>query len=387
MTDEQKLLHRYTVEGSRDALDELIRRYQGLVYSAAVRQVHDSHLAEDVTQAVFLVLAEKSGGIRHEMALGGWLLTVTRRAALHAMKKQTTQHRHERAAARGEMTEPVTETWNQIAPVIDGALAGLSGKNRDAVVMRFFQDRSFAEIGTQLGLSEDAARKRVARGLEHLKAILSRRGPTLSLAALSMAISTHAVKAAPPSVAAVVVGGAGSSTPQSVSIAKGVIKMIAYPKARIIAAVAASVVLGGTGIVVLNGVFADGPSNAAPAGGASVAAAPTTMPATASGTLIFSDRAQTPVLINLNDPLPDDAAGVTQVTIRPAGATGGRAGVAGGAAVGGAGGTMRPIMGGGARAGAGSVVPGSNGPTQSFETVIVTVPVQHTSAADPNKGD
>src|ERR1700733_455694 len=102
MNDDQELLQRYVSLNSREALEEIVRRYQDLVYSSALRQVRNRHLAEDVTQAVFLVLAQKARGIRPGSVLGGWLFTVTHRAAMHAMKKAQTQHRHEKAAAKAD---------------------------------------------------------------------------------------------------------------------------------------------------------------------------------------------------------------------------------------------------------------------------------------------
>src|SRR5262245_34964936 len=119
MTADQQLLQRYVRHAAPEALDELVRRYRDLVYSSALRQVRDPHLAEDVAQAVFIVLSKKASTIRQGVALGGWLLAVTRRAALNAMKKRAIQHRHERAAAKTEVFETVEASWEQIDPVLD----------------------------------------------------------------------------------------------------------------------------------------------------------------------------------------------------------------------------------------------------------------------------
>src|SRR5688500_3675350 len=94
------LLKRYAREDDHDAFAELVRRYIGLVYAAARRQTRgDAHLADDVTQAVMIVLARRAGDIAPGSVLAGWLLVVTRHCARNALKIQARQRIHEHRAA------------------------------------------------------------------------------------------------------------------------------------------------------------------------------------------------------------------------------------------------------------------------------------------------
>jgi RNA polymerase sigma factor (sigma-70 family) len=130
MTEDQSLLHRYAREGSRQALDQIVRRHIALVYSSALRQVRDPDLSQDITQAVFLVLAQKARTIRSGEALAGWLLAVTRRACVDAMRKRATQRRHELAAAKNESIAVEADRWAEIEPLLDAAMDRLPAVDR-----------------------------------------------------------------------------------------------------------------------------------------------------------------------------------------------------------------------------------------------------------------
>jgi RNA polymerase sigma factor (sigma-70 family) len=249
MHDDRRLLREY-LEGSPAALDELIRRHLGLVYSSALRQVGDAALAEDVTQAVFLILMKKAGTIRGQMAVGGWLISVTRNVAINAMKKRTTDRTNEQKAARPEAIEAAAGSWEAISPVIDAELARLPRKDRDAIVLRFFENRSFAEIGNELGMTAEAARKRVARSLVRLRARIGRRERALDAASLGAAIAAFAVRGAPHHLLGRTIAAlSGNPTPAGKLLMKGALKMIAYQKAKLLAT-AATLAVGVAGVVV-----------------------------------------------------------------------------------------------------------------------------------------
>src|ERR1039458_5928730 len=99
------------------------------------------------------------------------------------------------------LNELEPEVWPQIAPLLDAAMERLGEKDRNAVVLRFFENKNLREVGTALGASEDAAKMRVNRALEKLRKIFSKRGVAFSAAAIAGAVSANSVHAAPVGLA------------------------------------------------------------------------------------------------------------------------------------------------------------------------------------------
>ncbi len=198
---DSELLQRFVRDGSEDAFTELLRRHVDLVFSAALRQVRlDAQAAEDVTQTVFTDLARKARQLTQHPTLTGWLYTSTRLAATQHRRTDSRRLAREIAAhtmSRFLASDAPEPDWNQLRGVLDEAMHDLNDADREAVLLRFFEKRPLAEIGVRLGLSENTARMRVERALDKLHAALAKRGITSTAAALSLALSVHAVSAAP----------------------------------------------------------------------------------------------------------------------------------------------------------------------------------------------
>ena len=162
------LLREYAARNSEAAFEELVSRRVGFVYSAALRQVRDPHMAEEVTQAVFIILAQKAGRISDKTILTGWLFKTTRFAALAQIRAAARRQRQEKEFQMQTefQSAAADETWEEISPLLDEALTTLGEKDRQAVLLRFFENKSLAEVGNNLGTGEDTARKRVTRALE-----------------------------------------------------------------------------------------------------------------------------------------------------------------------------------------------------------------------------
>jgi len=218
MTDNE-LLREYVARGSEDAFATIVGRYARLVYAAACRQTGNVQDAEDITQAVFLILARKAGRLRPDTILPGWLLRTTRFVALNARRHQLQRLRMECDA----MIEDQAETdvaWERLSPLLDEALARLSAKDSDAVVLRYFERRNFKQIAQNLGTTEDGAQKRVTRAVEKLRACFIKRGLMLSSANIATAITVHGVQAAPAHLPATVMAAvkSGAALTGSISV-------------------------------------------------------------------------------------------------------------------------------------------------------------------------
>lgn len=102
--------------------------------------------------------------------------------------------------------------WERLRPVLDDAMDRLSEDDREAVLLRFFEGKSFADVGARLRLPENTARMRVDRALDKLRVALGRRGVTSTAAALAVALANQAIVAAPAGLAASVTGAALAGT-------------------------------------------------------------------------------------------------------------------------------------------------------------------------------
>ncbi len=202
-TDDLTLLREFAATQSETAFATLVQRHVNLVYSAARRRTGDDHLAEEITQAVFILLARKAGTIGAQTLLTGWLYRTTHYAVADALKQQRRRLQREHQAYMEATLTPneTDDAWKQISPVLDGAMDTLNERDRNAVLLRYFENKPLAEVGAALGVSEDAARVRVNRALEKLRATLTKSGVTLGVTAIAGAVTANAIQAAPLALA------------------------------------------------------------------------------------------------------------------------------------------------------------------------------------------
>jgi RNA polymerase sigma factor (sigma-70 family) len=212
LTDQQ-LLRDYAERRSEAAFAELVRRHVDLVYSAAVRMVHDAHLAEDVTQGVFVAFAQNARQLTERPVLAGWLHRTAQNIAANAVRTEVRRRvREQEAAAMNEIfaTGP-DAVWEQIASQLDAALGELGEADRDALLLRYFQRKSAHEIAQMLGISDEAAQKRVSRAVERLREFFAQRGVTVGASGLVAVITANAVQAAPVGLAITISSAAFAS--------------------------------------------------------------------------------------------------------------------------------------------------------------------------------
>ncbi|HEX2101581.1 MAG TPA: sigma-70 family RNA polymerase sigma factor [Candidatus Synoicihabitans sp.] len=216
MIEDIELLRRYVAEKSEAAFAELVRRRIDGVYASALRRLGgDEHLARDVTQQVFAALARQARSLCERTVLAGWLFLTTRNFAAQVVRtERRRRHREQEAFAMQELTTSSLDfaaDWSRLRPVLDHVLDELSDSDREAVLLRFFENRSFADVSEKLGITENAARMRVVRALDKLHAQLARRGITSTTTALGLALTHQTGIAAPSGLAATVAGTALSN--------------------------------------------------------------------------------------------------------------------------------------------------------------------------------
>ena len=234
MTETNQLLRDYVSNGSEAAFRELVGRYMNLVYSVAVRRVGgDAHLAQDVVQTVFTDLAAKARLLPANVTLGGWLhrhACFVSSSLLRAERRWQTRERE--AVEMNSLNAPET-IWMKLAPMLDEAIDQLGAADREAVLLRYFEQQDLRSVGTALGISEDAAQKRVTRAVEKLREIVSQQGVTLSAALLAGALTANAVSAAPSGLVSTVSAAALAAVAAGISGTGGLLQLLAAAKFKL----------------------------------------------------------------------------------------------------------------------------------------------------------
>ena len=248
-TDSQ-LLKAYAEHRSEEAFSELLHRHLDFTYGAALRMVRDPHLAEDVTQAVFLALARQAGALSERQILSGWLHRTAQNIAAQTVRTiERRRAREQEAAIVNDPNAPgPVATWEYIAPHLDDALGELNESDRDALLLRFFEKKSAREIGQRLGISDDAAQKRVTRAVERLRELFAKRGLTVGASGLVLVLSANAAPAAPAGLAVAISTAAALTGPTlaaTTTVATQAIAMTTIQKTLVAATIA---ILTGVGL-------------------------------------------------------------------------------------------------------------------------------------------
>ena len=242
MKTDAELLQHYAANGCEDAFGELIARHVNVIYSAALRFTRsDTHRAEDVTQQVFTELARNAKSLCKHPAVIGWLYTTTRHVALRVLR--TEQRRLAREKEAHIMNEILRDTppdpdWQKLAPALDAAMHALAERDRLALLLRFFQSKTFNEIGETLGLRENAARMRVDRALDKLRLELVRKGVRSTAVALATALSQNAVNATPAAFVSTLKTAALANVATTTATTFNLLNFMAVTKSQITAATA-----------------------------------------------------------------------------------------------------------------------------------------------------
>jgi uncharacterized protein (TIGR03435 family) len=210
-----------------------------MVYHTALRQLGNPHAAEEVAQAVFIILAQKAATIRRQTTLYDWLFRATRFAVLNQRRQEKNRARREQEAyamQSASNSDDLNPVWEQITPHLDDALDKLPVMDRELVMIRYFGNKSHKEAAQTLGVSEDVVRKRLSRAMEKLRVIFVRRGVAVSSLALVTAFTAHGVQAAPlglaSSLAGVAVAKGATASGSTLTLIKGALKIMAWTKAK-----------------------------------------------------------------------------------------------------------------------------------------------------------
>jgi RNA polymerase sigma factor (sigma-70 family) len=256
-TDDMALVREFAASESERAFEALVSRHVHLVYSAALRQTRDPHLAEEVTQAVFIVLARKAKSLPEKTVLSGWLYRTAQYASADALRSQHRRQLREQEAYMQSMLHdaPTDSAWEKLSPLLDEAMTRLRQLERDAIVLHYFENKNLREVGGALGLEERAAQKRIARALDKLRDFFARRGVVSTVGIIAGAISANSVQAAPvgltATISATIVQGP-AVTASILALVKGTLKVMTMLKFKTATvAIAGAILLAGATSVIV----------------------------------------------------------------------------------------------------------------------------------------
>ena len=250
--DDQQLLGELAGANSESAFAALVVRHVNLVYSTALRFTSNPHAAEEISQAVFIILARKAPGLRRGTVLSGWLYQTARLTSANFVKHEIRRQRREQEAyMQSTLNTPESPAWEEMAPLLDEAMGDLGETDRNAVVLRFFENKTAREVAAALKMSEAAAHKRTHRALEKLRKFFTKRGVASTAAIIAGAVSAHSVHAAPAGLAQTISTASAAkglvASGSTLTLIKGTLKFMAWSKAKTAIVTAAAVLVTGVG--------------------------------------------------------------------------------------------------------------------------------------------
>lgn len=256
--DDMELVRQYVAERSEGAFAALVSRHTNLVYSAALRRVGNPQLAEEITQAVFIILAQKAASLGRGTILPGWLYRAACYVSGHAAKQELRRQQREQEVYMQSLSNPTeSEVWPQIMPLLEEAMLRIRQTDRDALVLRFFEGRSLREVGAVLGASEAATKMRLNRALEKLRTYFVKHGVNSTTAVIAGAISANSIQAAPPllmkTLTPLALAKGATAGGSTLTLVKGALKIMAWTKAKTVAVIGVGVLLAagvGTGLAI-----------------------------------------------------------------------------------------------------------------------------------------
>ena len=242
------LLQDYARSGSQSAFTRLVERHLPLVWSTARRQVGDAHLAEDIAQQVFSLLAQKAANLSAEVILSGWLYRTTTHLAARALRGEQRRVNREQEAVLAMNDQHADSIWPRIEPHLDAAMSALDERDRDAIVLRYFENKSLKEVGAALGTNDDAAQKRLSRAVEKLRQSFAQHGQTVTTGSLIAAMGTGAIQPAPAALLALV----SASTLTVVPVATTTLNLLSWTMLKPALAAVAVIALASTAVIQRN---------------------------------------------------------------------------------------------------------------------------------------
>ncbi len=237
--NDSALLRQYVEQDTEEAFGVLVARNLNKVYSVALRYTGNHHQAEEITQAVFVILARKARTLNPNVILSGWLYRTARLTSLTKIRTEIRRTNREQEAQRKmSLNETESGDWSRIAPLLDAAMEHLNEKDRLAIILRFFDGKCMKEVGADIGGSEDAAKMRVNRAVEKLRRYFAKKGLMVPVSALIFALTANSIQAAPAmlekiaTASSVAKGGAANGS--TLALVDGTLKLMAWLKAKTI---------------------------------------------------------------------------------------------------------------------------------------------------------
>lgn len=211
-------LSQFAQSGDEAAFRRVVDELGGLVLRNAYRRSNDQGLAEEITQNVFAIMARKAKRVARHGSIAGWVFTTTRLEAAKALRGRQ-RHRRKLTALSEELNKVTDmnaedlEQWRDALPHLEAGLDKLPAADREVLLAKFFENKTYAQIAADSGKSEAACKMRAKRSLDKLNGWMSRRGVTLSVTVLATALGAEWAKAAPAMVAQSITSSAVAAAP------------------------------------------------------------------------------------------------------------------------------------------------------------------------------